>query len=270
VTARLQRAATIALIVLFALAGIGAPALLIVGAQRGDAALADTEGLGLMRLSSATVDIVAGERGTSITATNLAPGDRVVGSIEVRNAGTMALHWSLVTEGNPDPLATWLRWDLWLAASPSACTASPNGPARFDQWLGYDLDLSGAGQLIALSGDPLPGADPTDRVLRTGASEAVCLAVVLPLEAPDSVQRRATRQPFTLVAEGNNAAEAIKVTDGSRPVEATGTASTASGAATSAPSGTDPGTSTTGSGTLSGSVPAAGRETSSGGTGSTR
>jgi hypothetical protein len=78
-TSRLQRAATVALIVLFALVGVGAPVLLVLGAQRGNAALADTEGLGVMRLSSATVDIVAGERGASITATNLAPGDRVVG-----------------------------------------------------------------------------------------------------------------------------------------------------------------------------------------------
>jgi hypothetical protein len=266
VTARLQRAATIALIVLFALAGIGAPALLIVGAQRGDAALADTEGLGLMRLSSATVDIVAGERGTSITATNLAPGDRVVGSIEVRNAGTMALHWSLVTEGNADPLATWLRWDLWLAAAPSACTASPNGPARFDQWLGSDLDLSGAGQLITLSGDPLPGADPTDRVLRAGASEAVCLAVVLPLEVPDTVQSLVTRQPFTLVAEGNNAGEAIKVTDGGRPAEPAATVAGASTAATAAPSEAAP----VGTSAGSGSVPGTVRESSSAGTGGDR
>jgi len=277
-TARLQRAATIALIVLFALVGVGAPALLIVGAQRGDAALADTEGLGLMRLSSATVDIVAGERGTSITATNLAPGDRVIGSIEVRNAGTMALHWSLVTEGNADPLAAWLRWDLWLAASPSACAASPNGPARYDQWLGDDLDLSGTGQAIVLSGDPLPGADPTDRVLRAGAGEAVCLAVELPLEAPDTVQRQATRQPFTLIAEGNNDAEALRVdggatnggtvTGGSRPVETAGAAATTvtSSAATTVAGSAGSAGSAGATGAAGASVPV----TTPDGTGSTR
>jgi hypothetical protein len=70
-------------------------------------------------------------------------------------------------------------------------------------------------------------------VLSPGTSEAVCIAVELPLAAPDTVQRKATRQSFTLVAEGDNAAEAARAadaprpTDPGRPLEATGAAGTA-------------------------------------------
>jgi hypothetical protein len=194
-----RRVTLVALVGLFAGIGVAAPLFLVLTADRGQAGFADAEGLGLMRLSAAKVDIVAGERGAAITAPNLAPGDRVTGSIDVRNAGTVPLHWTLLADRTADPLAEWLRWDLWRATTPQEC-GSGSGVDPADV-IGRGVDLSGPGTRVVLAGDPRPGVDPGDRLMTVGAAEVVCLGVELALEAPDSVQRRTIRQSFVFSGE---------------------------------------------------------------------
>ncbi len=117
-------------IVVFALAIIGfggllGPALLVFRGERGQAAFGDSQTVGVNRLSSATVDVEIGSRSVSLSSVDLAPGDRVVGSIEVRNEGTLPLRYALVDESATGPLLPWLTWELWDAPTPSRCGTSP-------------------------------------------------------------------------------------------------------------------------------------------------
>lgn len=178
----------------FAVAALSGPILLLTSAERGSAAFGDNETIGVNRLSAATVDIEPGSTGVPITATNLAPGDRIVGSIAVHNAGTLPVRYALVSDGSIGPLSPWLSWEIWPRSS-STCDADPE-PAELLSEGPLPTDPGSA-----VFGDVNVGLDPGDRVLRPGQSEELCTAVTLMLRAPDEVQAQTQRQDFVVVAE---------------------------------------------------------------------
>ncbi|MBT8241289.1 MAG: hypothetical protein KJN63_08690 [Acidimicrobiia bacterium] len=186
---------TIAALMIFAVAALAGPILLVVGADEGSAAFGDNETVGVNRLSSATVDIEPGEDIVPITATNLAPGDRVTGSIAVNNIGTLAVRYAIVSDARPDPLSDWLRWEIWLRSDSDQCTQQP-APGE----LLVDGDLFEPGSSVVL-GDVTIGLDAGDRILQPGEGEALCTAVTLSLDAPDEVQARTVRHELVVVAE---------------------------------------------------------------------
>lgn len=190
------------LVVAAGLVALAGPAVLLTGAARGRAqSSADPFGAGLGadgRLAAATLDVEAGQRTAPITVAALAPGDRATGSIEIVNAGDLPLHYALMLSPTGRPVEGWLRWDLWLA--PAQGCGGPT-PAADDP----DLFLAGAvldgDSEIALFGRPDPGFDPGDRVLAVGQRELLCLAVALPLDAPDTVQGAPVTPRFVAAAE---------------------------------------------------------------------
>lgn len=186
---------TIAALIVFAVAALAGPILLVVGADEGSAAFGDNETVGVNRLSSATVDIEPGEDMVPITVTNLAPGDRVTGSIAVKNVGALPVRYAIVSDAKPDPLSDWLRWEIWLRSDSDQCTQQP-APAE----LLVDGDLFTPGSSAVL-GDVTIGLDPGDRILQPGDGEALCTAVTLSLDAPDNVQARTVVQELIVVAE---------------------------------------------------------------------
>lgn len=179
----------------FAAAALAGPILLLTSADRGSAAFGDNETIGVNRLSSATVDIEPGQDVVPITATNLAPGDRITGSIEVGNVGSLPVRYAIVSEGSTHALAQWLRWEIWLRPEAEQCPGQRNvGELLVDGPLLGD-------PVAAVLGDVTIGLDPGDRILLPGESEALCTAVTLSLRAPDDVQSRTIRQEFIVVAE---------------------------------------------------------------------
>ncbi len=186
---------------LAALAVMAIPLVLTMGSERGSAAFGDSERIGANRLSSATVDIESGERTLTMVGTNLAPGDRLTGSIEVRNVGSLPLRYAIVSDLSDDPLAQWLGWTIWPGDGRTGCGADRIGaePLIRDRTLGT-TDADSVSR-IALVGDPLVGLDPGDRIIQPGSTDVLCTRVTLSLEAPDSVQARRVVQELVVVAE---------------------------------------------------------------------
>lgn len=199
---RTRRRLLAALVVAAGLVALAGPVLVLTGAARGRAEPAgDPFGAGLGadgRLAAATLDVEAGQRTAPVTVRALAPGDRATGSIEIVNAGDLPLHYALLLSPTGAPVESWLRWDLWLA--PAQGCGGPVPPAADTDRLVADAVLDGRAD-IALFGRSDPGFDPGDRVLAVGQRELLCLAVTLPLGAPDTVQGAAVTPRFTAAAE---------------------------------------------------------------------
>lgn len=199
---RARRRLLAALVVAAGLVALAGPVVVLTGAARGRAEPSgDPFGAGLGadgRLAAATLDVEAGQRTAPITVRALAPGDRATGSIEIVNAGDLPLHYALLLSPSGAPVESWLRWDLWLAPAQGCGGATPS--AADPDLLVADAVLDG-GDDIALFGRPDPGFDPGDRVLGVGQRELLCLAVSLPLDAPDAVQGAAVTPRFVAAAE---------------------------------------------------------------------
>jgi hypothetical protein len=174
------------------LMALAAPVALLLAGDRGVAAFGDSAPL-RGHLSSATVDIEVGPNTVPVTVSQMAPGDRATGRIEVTNAGTLPLRYALVGEPSPGPLAPWLRWEVWDAASKGRCDSAA-GQLLADQVLDGVVP-------VAFFGDAAVGPDPGDRILDPGQVEVLCLAATLALGAPDGLQNQRLVPRFRLAAE---------------------------------------------------------------------
>lgn len=216
------RLGRVVLLGLIAAVVVGGPAVALATlGQRGSSSYGDSAEVGRNRLSSATVDIEIGPATAPLVGEHVAPGDVLTTTVELVNAGSVSLRYSLSVTGDGDTrLAPWLTWsfvpsaggscpgaDAWRAAPPEGATVVDG--ARV---------VDGA---VAVLGDPTPGADPGDRVLEVGAAERLCVAMSVDLDAPNSVQD--VQASLTLTAD------AEQLTDAERR---TATASTGSGTAT--------------------------------------
>ncbi len=122
----------------------------------------DQTTIGSNRLGAGVLDVEIDSTNTALfTVSNMAPGDAVTGTLQVRNSGTLPLEATI-----------WLRSDdpriplFELTIAPGAdCTNAP------------------AGSSIATE----PPAADTIR-LASGAESAYCLRATLPLTAPNSAQ----------------------------------------------------------------------------------
>ncbi len=191
-----------ALVVAGGLVALAGPVVVLTGAARGRAqSSGDPFGAGLGadgRLAAATLDVEAGQRTAPVAVAALAPGDRATGSIEIVNAGDLPLHYALLVTPTGRPVESWLRWDLWLAPAQGCGGATP---ASDDAGLFVADAVLDGGSDVALFGRPEPGFDSGDRILAVGQRELLCLAVALPLDAPDAVQGAAVTPRFVAAAE---------------------------------------------------------------------
>ncbi len=202
IAGRHRRRLLATLVVAAGLVALAGPVVLLTGAARGRAqSSGDPFGAGLGadgRLAAATLDGEAGLRTAPITVAALAPGDRATGSIEIVNAGDLPLHYALLLSPTGRPVEGWLRWDLWLA--PAQGCGGPTPAVDDPDLFVADAVLDGGGE-IALFGRSDPGFDPGDRMLAVGQRELLCLAVALPIDAPDTVQGASVTPRFVAAAE---------------------------------------------------------------------
>ena len=124
-----------------------------------------------------------------------APGqDTSPQSLTVTNGGTMELRYAVtMTADNTDLKGLYAELDLTIREEGTNC-------ATFDGTVLYgpDLPFLLSGNLI---GDPAPGADTGDRPLAASAHEHLCFRVILPSNAPNSVQAASTTAVFTFQSE---------------------------------------------------------------------
>jgi hypothetical protein len=180
-------------------------------ADRGSASFGDGEQIGRNRISSATVDIEAGALTVPVRGENLAPGDVTLGVIELVNAGSVPLRYSVAMTGTSDPeaasLARWLTWEFSWAESGASCPSAAARRAGTPVAIRVDgSDLVDRASM-AVVGDPTEGLDPGDRELDIDERDLLCVAVTLSLDAPNDVQSMSFSQDVVVNAEQNVAIE---------------------------------------------------------------
>lgn len=187
-----------ALIVLFVLAASAGPLVVLVGADRGEAAFGDGETFGLNELASASVVVEVGEQTLLLDAGAMAPGDRLSGRFALTNAGTLPIRYSVTAEAEDasSPLLTVLQWSLWVESERTPCSSPPASGLLFE-----GLTFARSVNPEVLVGNPAVGPDPGDRVLEPAASESLCVQVALPLGVADVLQGSSARVDITVIGE---------------------------------------------------------------------
>ncbi len=171
------------LLVLLALLVVAVPFAIAWWARQSSANFAENEVIGVNRLGAATLDVEVGElRAVDLDATDMAPGDAVTGSLEMRNAGDLPLRYAITATSTGGALADWLGWDLW----PAPCEPGPGPDA-----------LLARGLRIGVTARPVVA----DRTLAVGARETLCLRATLPISAPNDLQGATTTVDLAVVAE---------------------------------------------------------------------
>ncbi len=172
------------------------PIAIVAWSDRGSASFGDQETVGRNRIGAATVDLAIGERTVPLRAVGMAPGDLVTGEIEFVNAGTVALRYAVtVTSVADEGLGAWLTWRFRAVAPDESCPSAA-------QWRGEFAGAAGGIRSItasptAVMGDVAAGPDEGDRVLEVGASDRLCAAVAVAIDAPNSVQDASTEVRIT-------------------------------------------------------------------------
>ena len=169
------------------------------------AVFTDTERVDNSEFTSGTVDITATPAKTILANPNLAPGDTVVGVVEIKNSGSLEYRYSatgFASTIDDKALHTQLQMRVYAVRDPSQCTGT--GPAGATP-LATKAGISATEE--SLFGDRAQGAQAGDRVLAAGASELLCVRVDLPLDTPNEFQDATTSLSFTFYAEqtANNA-----------------------------------------------------------------
>lgn len=174
-----RRMAITVVLALLALVAVAVPGAIAVRATSSGANAAGVSEIGTNRLGAATLDIELGSAETTLTATNMAPGDTVSGRLDLTNAGTLPLLYAISATTDGGALGAWLRFDVWRADD---CTASPGS----ESLLVADLLLDAP--RVAVLGDPATGRQSGDRSLAPDAGETICLQATLPAGAANETQ----------------------------------------------------------------------------------
>jgi len=118
---------------------------------------------------------------------NMLPGDKAASELRIANPGAMPIRYALMVAASDSDGAD-LRSALVAELRVGGCEAG--------------REVVYVGPLTeARLGDPAVGAQPGDRRLAPMASEALCLAVRLPADAPDAYEAASTVVSVSVVAE---------------------------------------------------------------------
>lgn len=185
--------------------GLVAPLALAALATSGLAAVTsgalftDSTSVAGSAFTAGTVKLSAAPATSAISVGNMAPGGDKVTPLNIANTGSLAERYSvLATADNADGkgLANALR--TTVKAGVTNCTEA-----------GFDADgtvIYGPGILgtptgSKIVGDAAQGQQAGDRVLAAGASETLCVRVLLPSTAGNNLQAASTTATFTFDSE---------------------------------------------------------------------
>ena len=134
--------------------------------------------------ATGTIDISTTPATALFSVSNMMPGDTSSQTIQVNNAGTGALRYSISTSVVSGPtLAAQLQLEIFAGATCSG-TALYSGALN-----------------VAAVGSAAQGADTGDRTLAGSTNETLCFKATLPLSTGNSFQNTSTSVTFTFDAE---------------------------------------------------------------------
>lgn len=174
------------------LAAVAIPLLIWWQGTGSSASFGDAEVSEANRLGAATVDVEVGETGAVFAAENLAPGDRHIGRLVVNNTGSAPIRLGVSASSSGGLLAEWLRYDAWIARGATCPRTPPAGPAVEAVTVGTDRVA-----MVGLTDE----STVEGLVIEPRRSAAVCLAALLPIEAPNAVQGQRVEVTLILDAE---------------------------------------------------------------------
>jgi hypothetical protein len=160
-------------------------------AQSAAALFTDSAAVPTNTFTAGTADISAAPASALLSASALAPGDKVTAPLTVTNAGTLQLRYAMTSSHTNGAFAAQLTLRIVPVVNVGACTGATDFSAAI-----YNSALS-----TAAFGNPAQGAHAGDRVLAAGTSEVLCFQAELPLAADNSAQGLTTTATFTFDAE---------------------------------------------------------------------
>ena len=131
----------------------------------------DTESVTGNNFTTGTIDLVASPASVVVTMPAMVPGDQVTAPLNVDNAGSLELRYSMTSTTTENVLAA----ELVLTVK-SGVTTCDDGNWTTDGTTLYS-GILGLLATQAVLGSTAPGADPGDRTLIAGANEDLCLNV---------------------------------------------------------------------------------------------
>lgn len=156
----------------------------------------DSASVGSNTFAIGTLDISSSPTTAVLTASNMIAGDATTASLQVNNAGTLALRYYASSTTTENVLAAQL--DLTVKSGVSSCTTANFGLSGTVLYGPADL---GSTTGVTLFGDATQGAQAGDRALAAAANETLCLQVKLPVTAGTNFQGLTTTATFALVSE---------------------------------------------------------------------
>ncbi len=182
---RIRKIALSAAVLLLAVATLSVTSL---------ALFTDTESVTGNTFSTGTIDLVASPASAVVTMPAMAPGDQVTATLNVDNAGSLELRYSMTSTTTENVLAG----ELVLTVKSGVTTCDDANWAATGTTL-YS-GILGSTATVSAFGSNAPGADPGDRTLTAGTNENLCVNVTLPL-ATTIGQGVSTIATFTFDAE---------------------------------------------------------------------
>jgi spore coat-associated protein N len=137
----------------------------------------------------------------SVGGTAMAPGDLVLGYVEVANSGTLASRYALTTSDTTaasaanTALSNALTVGVDSRAAGSACTAAQGGAGQ------TQVVAAGAALNALAVGSTAAGAQAGDRTLAGSGAERLCFYVTLPSGASATAAGGTASYTFTFTAE---------------------------------------------------------------------
>jgi len=170
-----------------------------VGLVASSALFTDSTTIGNNSFTNGTVSISTDPTTTAFTASNMAPGDSVYGTVKVSNGGTLPMRYAITSSAtNADSKALASQLQMTVKSGVSTCDAAGFSAGSTLYNAGVLGGLASAANVI---GDPATGAQSGDRALSAGTNETLCFKVTLPTSTPNTYQAASTTATLTFAAE---------------------------------------------------------------------
>lgn len=174
-------------------------AVIGVGSVMSSALFTDSTNIGSNSFTNGTVVISTDPATTAFTASNLAPGDSVFGTVKVSNLGTLPMRYAMTsTATNADSKALASQLQMTVKSGVGTCDATgfSGGSTLYNA-----AALGGLATSVNILGDPATGQQTGDRSLAAGANETLCFRVTLPTSTSNTYQGATTTATLTFAAE---------------------------------------------------------------------
>lgn len=170
-----------------------------VGLVASSALFTDSVTIGSNSFTNGTVNISTDPTTTAFTASNLAPGDSVYGTVKVTNGGTLPMRYAITSSAtNADTKALASQLQMTVKSGVGTCDAASFSAGSTLYNAGA---LGGLASAMNIVGDPATGAQTGDRALAAGTNETLCFRVTLPTSTPNTYQAATTTATLTFAAE---------------------------------------------------------------------